>query len=126
MLYVKTKSGKRKPFNPRAYAMAREEAYMQASCYHPDRKARKPEKVSVPKSNLPAIIRHTIQGEGSIAETTYYVDSKQLVVKFHSGAAFKFFDVEKVVNFGICHAKSADQYLCEVILPKYHGENLAA
>ena len=38
MLYVKTKSGKRKPFNPRAYAMAREEAYMQASCYHPDRK----------------------------------------------------------------------------------------
>jgi hypothetical protein len=28
----------RKPFNPRAYAMAREEAYMQASCYHPDRR----------------------------------------------------------------------------------------
>lgn len=117
-----------KPFNRQAFAMHRDNVargYIKGE-HLPARKTTKPEKVSVPESNLPAVIQHTIQGEGSIAETTYFVDSKQLVVKFHSGAAFKFFDVEKVVNFGICHAKSADKYLCEVILPKYRGENLAA
>ena len=117
-----------KPFNRQAFAMGRDNVargYIKGE-HLPARKTKKPEKVSVPKSNLPAVIQHTIQGEGSIAETLYFVDSKELIVKFHSGAAFKFFDVEKVVNFGICHVEDADKFLCEVIYPKYRCEVMAA
>ena len=115
-----------KPFNRQKFAMRRDNVargYIKGE-HLPARKTKKQEKTSQPVNN--PVILHTDFGTSFIAASLYFIESKELCILFKSGLSAKFFDVEHVVNFGLCHAKSADNYFNEVIAPKYRCEIKAA